>query len=143
MPENVVFALKDEPVMAVPVGAPVEVTVGAVVNGAGVGAGVGAGAGAGAGAESNGFGAGAGGGVGAGAGAGATYAAAIEIANVSEAVIPLAPVTVMVIVDVPAVVGVPLTSPVAGSILNPAGRVPLETANVFGEVPPVEVGAIE
>jgi hypothetical protein len=48
-----------------------------------------------------------------------------------------------VIVDVPAVVGVPLTSPVAGSILNPAGSVPLEIANVFGEVPPVDVGAIE
>ena len=139
MPENVAFALKDEPVMAVPVGAPVEVTVGAVVTDAGVGAG----AGAGAGAKSNGFGAGAGGGVGAGAGAGATYAAAIEIASVSDAVTPFAPVTVIVIVDVPAVVGVPLTSPVAGSILNPAGSVPLETANVFGEVPPVEVGAIE
>ena len=127
--------------MAVPVGLPVEVTVGAVVTGAGVGAGTSAGAGAGA--KSNGFGVGAGGGVGAGAGGGATYAAAIEIANVSEAVIPFAPVTVIVIVDVPAVVGVPLTSPVAGSILNPAGSVPLEIANVFGEVPPVEVGAIE
>jgi hypothetical protein len=38
---------------------------------------------------------------------------------------------------------VPLTSPVVESIVNPAGKVPLVTANVFGEVPPVEVGAIE
>jgi len=75
VPENVVLALKDEPVMAVPVGAPDDVTVGAVVTGAGVGAGAGAGAGTGAGAGggvgANGFsfgvGAGAGGGVGAGA----------------------------------------------------------------------------
>jgi hypothetical protein len=50
VPENVVLALKDEPIMAVPVGAPDDVTVGAVVTGAGVGAGVGAGAGGGAGA---------------------------------------------------------------------------------------------
>jgi hypothetical protein len=48
-----------------------------------------------------------------------------------------------VIVEVPAAVGVPLTSPVAGSIVKPAGKVPLETVNVFGEVPPVDVGAIE
>jgi hypothetical protein len=50
---------------------------------------------------------------------------------------------VIVIVDVPAAVGVPLTSPVAGSIVNPAGNVPLVRANVFGEVPPVDVGVIE
>jgi hypothetical protein len=50
---------------------------------------------------------------------------------------------VIVIVAVTAVVGVPLTSPVAGSIVKPAGKVPLETVNVFGEVPPVDVGAIE
>jgi hypothetical protein len=65
------------------------------------------------------------------------------IAKVREAVTPLAPVTVIVIVEVPAAVGVPLTSPVVESIVNPAGKVPLVTANVFGEVPPVEVGAIE
>ena len=124
MPENVVLALKDEPIMAVPVGAPDDVTVGAVVTGAGVGAGVGAGAGG-------------------GVGAGATKAAAIEIAKVRAAVTPFAPVTVIVIVAVTAVVGVPLTSPVAGSIVKPAGKVPLVTANVFGEVPPVDVGAIE
>jgi hypothetical protein len=117
------------PAIGVPIGTPEETTVGAIVIGAGGGVGA------------TGEGAGAGGGV--GAGAGATYAAAIEIAKVKFAVTPLAPVTVIVIVDVPAVVGVPLTSPVAGSILNPAGSVPLETANVFGEVPPVEVGAIE
>ena len=129
VPVNEVFALKEMPAIGVPIGTPEETTVGAIVIGAGGGVGA------------TGEGAGAGGGV--GAGAGATYAAAIEIAKVKFAVTPLAPVTVIVIVDVPAVVGVPLTSPVAGSILNPAGSVPLETANVFGEVPPVEVGAIE
>jgi hypothetical protein len=50
---------------------------------------------------------------------------------------------VIVIVAVTAEVGVPLTSPVAGSIVKPAGKVPLETAKVFGEVPPVDVGVIE
>ena len=131
VPVNEVFALKDMPAIGVPIGTPEEVTVGAIVIGAGGGVGA------------TGAGAGAGGGVGAGAGAGATYAAAIEIAKVKFAVTPFAPVTVIVIVDVPAAVGVPLTSPVAGSIVKPAGKVPLETANVFGEVPPVEVGAIE
>jgi hypothetical protein len=58
-------------------------------------------------------------------------------------VTPLAPVTVIVIVEVPAAVGVPLTSPVVESILKPAGKVPFVTANVFGEVPPVDVGVIE
>jgi hypothetical protein len=129
VPANEVFALKDMPAIGVPVGTPVEVTVGAIVIGAGgvVGA--------------TGAGVGAGGGV--GAGAGATYAAAIEIARVKFAVTPLAPVTVIVIVDVPAAVGVPLTSPVVWSKVKPAGSVPLVSANVFGEVPPVEVGAIE
>jgi hypothetical protein len=50
---------------------------------------------------------------------------------------------VIVIVEVTAAVGVPLISPVAGSMAKPAGKVPLVTANVFGEVPPVDVGAIE
>jgi hypothetical protein len=50
---------------------------------------------------------------------------------------------VIVIVEVPAAVGVPLTSPVVESILKPAGKVPFVTANVFGEVPPVDVGIIE
>ena len=58
-------------------------------------------------------------------------------------VIPLAPVTSIVIVEVPAVVGVPLTSPVVGSKAKPAGNVPLVNANDFGEVPPVETGTIE
>ena len=49
----------------------------------------------------------------------------------------------IVIVEVTAVVGVPLISPVVGSMAKPAGKVPLVTANVFGEVPPVDVGAIE
>ena len=129
VPVNEVFALKEMPAIGVPIGTPEETTVGAIVIGAGGGVGA------------TGAGAGAGGGV--GAGAGATYAAAIEIAKVKFAVTPLAPVTVIVIVDVPAVVGVPLTSPVAGSIVKPAGKVPLETANVFGDTPPAEVGAIE
>ena len=128
VPVNKVFALKDMPAIGIPVGTPERVTVGATVTGAGGGVGAGAGAGA-------------GGGV--GAGAGATYAAATEIAIVSDAVTPFAPVTVIVIVEVPAAVGVPLTSPVVESILRPAGKVPFVTANVFGEVPPVEVGVIE
>jgi hypothetical protein len=48
-----------------------------------------------------------------------------------------------VIVEVPAAVGVPLTSPVVELIVKPAGKVPLDIANVLGEVPPVDVGAIE
>ena len=126
VPENVVFALKDMPAIGVPVGTPEEVTVGAIVTGAGGGVGAGAGAGGGV-----------------GAGAGATYAAAIEIARVKFAVTPLAPVTVIVIVDVPAEVGVPLTSPVVEFKVSPAGNVPLVSANVFGDMPPAEVGAIE
>ena len=126
VPENVVFALKDMPAIGVPVGTPEEVTVGAIVTGAGGGVGAGAGAGGGV-----------------GAGAGATYAAAIEIARVKFAVTPLAPVTVIVIVDVPAAVGVPLTSPVVEFKVSPAGNVPLVSANVFGDMPPAEVGAIE
>ena len=129
VPVNEVFALKDMPAIGVPVGTPEEVTVGAIVTGAGGGVGA------------TGAGAGAGGGV--GAGAGATYAAAIEIARVKFAVTPLAPVTVIVIVDVPAEVGVPLTSPVVEFKVSPAGNVPLVSANVFGDMPPAEVGAIE
>ena len=131
VPVNEVFALKDMPAIGVPIGTPEEVTVGAIVIGAGGGVGA------------TGAGAGAGGGVGAGAGAGATYAAAIEIARVKFAVTPLAPVTVIVIVDVPAAVGVPLTSPVVEFKVSPAGRVPLVSVNVFGDMPPAEVGAIE
>ena len=131
VPVNEVFALKDMPAIGVPIGTPEEVTVGAIVIGAGGGVGA------------TGAGAGAGGGVGAGAGAGATYATAIEIAKVKFAVTPLAPVTVIVIVDVPAAVGVPLTSPVVGSKANPAGKVPLVSAKDFGDCPPVEVGIIE
>ena len=129
VPVNEVFALKEMPAIGVPIGTPVEITVGAIVIGAGGGVGA------------TGAGAGAGGGV--GAGAGATYAAAIEIAKVKFAVTPLAPVTVIVIVDVPAAVGVPLTSPVVEFKVSPAGRVPLVSVNVFGDMPPAEVGAIE
>ena len=130
VPVNEVFALKEMPAIGVPVGTPEEVTVGATVTGAGGGVGAGTGAGAGA-----------GGGV--GAGAGATYAAAIEIARVSDAVTPFAPVTVIVIVEVPAAVGVPVTSPVVEFKVSPAGSVPLVSVNVFGDMPPAEVGAIE
>lgn len=130
VPVNEVFALKEMPAIGVPVGTPEEVTVGATVTGAGGGVGAGTGAGAGA-----------GGGV--GAGAGATYAAAIEIARVSDAVTPFAPVTVIVIVDVPAAVGVPLTSPVLGSKIRPAGSVPFVKVNDLGDWPPVETGTIE
>ena len=129
VPVNEVFALKEMPAIGVPIGTPEKVTVGAIVIGAGGGVGA------------TGAGAGAGGGV--GAGAGATYAAAIEIARVKFAVTPLAPVTVIVIVDVPAVVGVPLTSPVVEFKVNPVGSVPLVSANVFGDMPPAEVGVIE
>ena len=129
VPVNEVFALKEMPAIGVPIGTPVEITVGAIVIGAGGGVGA------------TGAGAGAGGGV--GAGAGATYAAAIEIAKVKFAVTPFAPVTVIVIVAVPAVVGVPLTSPVVEFKVSPAGSVPLVSVNVFGDMPPAEVGAIE
>ena len=132
-----VFALNGEPTIGIPVGAADNSLAGAIVVGTGTGAGAGGGVGA------NGSGAGVGAGAGGGVGAGATKAAAIEIAKVRAAVTPFAPVTVIVIVAVTAVVGVPLTSPVAGSIVKPAGKVPLVTANVFGEVPPVDVGAIE
>ena len=129
VPVNEVFAVKDMPAIGVPIGTPEEVTVGAIVIGAGGGVGA------------TGAGAGAGGGV--GAGAGATYAAAIEIARVKFAVTPFAPVTVIVIVEVPAAVGVPLTSPVVEFKISPAGSVPLVSVNVFGDMPPAEVGAIE
>lgn len=134
-PVNEVFALKGEPAIGVPVGTPEEITVGAIVTGAGDGVGAGGGAG--------GAGGGGGGGGGEGGGGGATYAAAIEMARVSDAVTPFAPVTVIVIVDVPAVVGVPLTSPVVEFKVSPAGSVPLVSANVFGDMPPVEDGTIE
>ena len=131
MPENVVFALKVEPAIAIPVGAADTSFNGAIV----VGAGAGAGAGAGDGDQGS--------GAGVGVGAGGTYAAAIEIARVSEAVIPFAPVTVIVIVEVPAAVGVPLTSPVLGSKISPAGSVPFVKVNDLGDWPPVETGTIE
>ena len=51
--------------------------------------------------------------------------------------------TEIVIVDVPAAVGVPLTSPVVGSKINPAGSVPLVNAKDFGNCPPAEIGDIE
>ena len=129
VPVNEVFALKEMPAIGVPIGTPEEVTVGAIVTGAGGGVGA------------TGAGAGAGGGV--GAGVGATYAAAIEIAKVKLAVTALAPVTVIVMVDVPAAVGVPLTSPVLGSKIRPAGSVPFVKVNDLGDWPPVETGTIE
>ena len=50
VPANEVFALKDMPAIGVPVGTLEEVTVGAIVIGAGGGVGAGAGAGGGVGA---------------------------------------------------------------------------------------------
>ena len=45
--------------------------------------------------------------------------------------------TVTATVLVPAVVGVPLITPVLGSSCSPAGRLPLATDHVYGSVPPV------
>jgi hypothetical protein len=47
-------------------------------------------------------------------------------------------VTVTVKVNEPAAVGVPLRTPAEVSV-TPAGSVPLETANVYGDCPPVAV----
>jgi hypothetical protein len=49
------------------------------------------------------------------------------------------PVTWTVKFDVPAAVGVPLITPVEAFRLNPAGRVPAETDQLYGVVPPVAV----
>ena len=60
-----------------------------------------------------------------------------------DEVTPFKSVTLIVIVDVPAAVGVPLTSPVTGLRVKPAGNVPLVIANAFGGTPPSEIGVIE
>src|SRR5512134_3616853 len=67
---------------------------------------------------------------------GATCAAAIamERARVEER--PLLPVTWTVKLDVPTVVGVPLIVPPVDR-LSPAGRLPAETDQLYGVVPPV------
>jgi len=51
---------------------------------------------------------------------------------------PAASVTLTVNENAPAVDGVPLTSPVDGEMLSPAGSCPLEIENVNGAVPPVK-----
>ena len=62
----------------------------------------------------------------------------VSTAKVAErAVRPSASIAVIPKANVPFVVGVPLTRPVAGSRLRPAGSVPLVTANVVGPRPPV------
>ena len=58
------------------------------------------------------------------------------IASVTEVLTPLASVAVTVNVYVPLPVGVPLISPVAGLIDNPAGSAPSVIANVIGVFPP-------
>ena len=45
----------------------------------------------------------------------------------------------MVKLEVPTVVGVPDSTPVAGSRVIPAGRVPLLMDQVYGPVPPLAV----
>jgi hypothetical protein len=47
----------------------------------------------------------------------------------------VASVTVTVKFEVAAVVGVPEITPVAGMSVNPAGKVPVVTAHVYGVVP--------
>ncbi len=46
-------------------------------------------------------------------------------------------VTWIVKFDVPAVVGVPLIAPVEAFRLSPPGRVPAETDQLYGAIPPV------
>src|SRR3989304_2056121 len=50
---------------------------------------------------------------------------------------PLASVTRAVRFDVPAIVGVPLITPVAVFRFNPAGRLPVAILHVYGVLPPV------
>ena len=80
--------------------------------------------------------------VGVGGGVG-IYAAAIEIANVIDEVTPFESVTAIVIVEVPAAVGIPLTSPVAGLRVKPTGNDPSVIANAIGGLPLREIGVIE
>ena len=63
-------------------------------------------------------------------------AAAITIANASVATHPLASVPRIVNVDVPAVVGVPASTPAAVSV-RPAGSAPAVTPKLYGAVPPL------
>src|SRR4029077_3791396 len=52
---------------------------------------------------------------------------------------PLLSVAGVVKLKVPNVVGVPVMAPVAGLSDSPAGSTPLDTANVYGPVPPEAV----
>ena len=61
------------------------------------------------------------------------------IESVLVAVAELASVTCTVKVDVPLVVGVPDMTPVEGFRAKPAGRVPEETDQVYGDEPPTAV----
>ena len=49
---------------------------------------------------------------------------------------PVASVAVIVKVNVPTVVGVPVIAPVLELRSRPVGSEPLDTENVYGEVPP-------
>jgi hypothetical protein len=55
----------------------------------------------------------------------------------------LASVALTVKVEVAAALGVPVMTPVLGLRLSPVGNVPLETDQVTGAVPPVEVKVVE
>jgi hypothetical protein len=61
------------------------------------------------------------------------------MANSTEpvAVIPVLSVTVNVAVKLPAVIGVPLTTPVTGSRVKLAGKTLPISVQVYGAVPPV------
>jgi hypothetical protein len=64
-------------------------------------------------------------------------AIAMERAFVEER--PLAPATRTVKLEVPAAVGVPLIAPEEAFSVRPAGRLPAETDQLYGVVPPVAV----
>ena len=54
-----------------------------------------------------------------------------------------ASVTVTVKFTVPEAVGVPVIAPVAEFRLNPAGKLPVVTAHVYGEIPPVACNVVD
>lgn len=66
----------------------------------------------------------------------------ITIDNVCVAVRDPLSVTPTVKFEVPALVGVPLITPAVDSD-NPAGKVPVETAQVYGAVPPTAARVVE
>jgi hypothetical protein len=87
--------------------------------------------------------------VGSGSGAGVGFgitllvAAVIEIVKVVDAVLPLASVTKTVIMEEPAVVGVPEMVPLFTSKVNPVCKVPEVNANEYASAPLVTVKSSE